>query len=171
MNILKYMRELEMYMNKIKFFIFIISLIVIDQISKIIIVMNKEVLPKTIINDLLNITYCENRGIAFGFASGHVQFFSILTLALLVIITITVYLKFDKMHGLYSIGTAMLIAGGIGNFIDRAFRSYVVDFIDIRLFEFPIFNIADICVVLGVVIIGIASVINYRREEANGNNS
>ena len=171
MNILKYMRELEMYMNKIKFFIFIISIIVIDQISKIIIVMNKEVLPKTIINGLLNITYCENRGIAFGFASGHVHFFSILTLVLLVIITIVVYLKFDKMNGLYSIGAAMLIAGGIGNFIDRAFRSYVVDFIDIRLFEFPIFNIADICVVLGVVILGIAGVINYRREEADGNNS
>lgn len=158
-------------MNKIKFFIFMISLIVVDQISKVLIVMNKEVLPKTIINGLLNITYCENRGIAFGFASGHVHFFSILTLVLLVIITIVVYLKFDKMNRLYSIGAAMLIAGGIGNFIDRAFRLYVVDFIDIRLFEFPIFNIADICVVLGVIIIGIASVINYRREEANGNNS
>ncbi|MBQ3408082.1 MAG: signal peptidase II [Clostridia bacterium] len=158
-------------MNKIKFFVLMTSLIVIDQISKVLIAINKEVLPKTIINGLLNITYCENRGIAFGFASGHVHFFSILTLMLLLIITVLVYLKFDKMNGLYSSGAAMLISGGIGNFIDRAFRSYVVDFIDIRLFEFPIFNIADICIVLGVVILGIASVINYRREEVEGNNS
>ncbi len=159
-------------MNKIKFFILMISLIVIDQIAKILVVMNKEALPKTIINGLLEFTYCENRGIAFGFASGHVQFFSILTLIILVVIVGIVCIKFTKMKGLYTIGTAMLIAGGFGNFIDRAFRSYVVDFIDISsFFEFPIFNIADICVVLGVVIVGIASVISYRREEANGNNS
>lgn len=172
MNILKYMREIEVYMSKIKFFIIMISLIVIDQVSKIFVVMNRDTLPKTIINGFLDFTYCENRGIAFGFASGHVQFFSILTLILLVVIVAIVYLKFNKMKGLYAIGVAMLIAGGFGNFIDRAFRSYVVDFIDISsFFEFPIFNIADICVVLGVVIFGIASIISYRREEVEGNNS
>lgn len=161
-----------MFMSKIKFFILMISLIVIDQVSKILVVMNKEALPKTIINGLLDFTYCENRGIAFGFASGHVKFFSILTLIILAVIVGLVCFKFTKIKGLYAIGAAMLIAGGFGNFIDRAFRSYVIDFIDISsFFEFPIFNFADICVVLGVVIVGIASIVNYRREEARGNNS
>ena len=166
------MREIEVIMSKIKFFLLMISLIVIDQISKIFVVMNKESLPKTIINGLLDFTYCENRGIAFGFASGHVQFFSILTLIILVIIVGLVCFKFTKIKGIYAVGVAMLIAGGFGNFIDRAFRSYVVDFIDISsFFEFPIFNFADICVVIGVVIVAIASIVNYRREEASENNS
>ena len=60
-------------MNKRKFFILIIILICIDQISKFLVVFNKDDLPKTIIKNFLNITYCENRGIAFGLASGYVQ--------------------------------------------------------------------------------------------------
>ena len=147
-------------------------LVIIDQISKICVFLNKDKLPQTIINGLLDFTYCENRGIAFGFASGHVKFFSIITLILLIIIVVIVFKNYNKMKGLTAIGVAMLIAGGFGNFIDRAFRTYVVDFIDFgSLFDFPIFNFADICVVLGVVVIGIASIINYRREAIEGNNS
>lgn len=159
-------------MNKLKFFLLMITLIIVDQITKICVVMNRAKLPKTIINGLLDFTYCENRGIAFGFASGHVHLFSILTLAILIIIVVIVFRKYENMGGLTAIGVAMLIAGGFGNFIDRAFRTYVVDFIDIgSLFNFPIFNIADICVVVGVIIIGLAGIINYRREEVEGNNS
>ena len=66
----------------------------------------------------------------------------------------------------------MLIAGGFGNFIDRTFRLYVVDFIDIRgIVEFPIFNIADICVVAGVVLICISWFINCRSEDCGKINS
>ena len=159
-------------MSKIKFFVLMVTLIIIDQVTKVLVVANRFKLPKTIINGLLDFTYCENRGIAFGFASGHVQFFSVLTLILLVIIVVIVIKNYNKMRSLTAVGVSMLIAGGFGNFIDRAVRTYVVDFIDVgSLFDFPIFNFADICVVLGVVAIGIASIINCRREEANGNNS
>jgi len=159
-------------MSRARFFILMITLIIVDQVFKIFIVLNKEKLPLTIINGVLDFSYCENRGIAFGFASGHVQFFSVFTIIVLLVIVFFTYKNYSKIKGISAIGTALLLAGGFGNFIDRAFRTYVVDFIDFgKFFEFPIFNFADICVVCGVVAIGIGLFISYRREEIEGNNS
>ena len=169
-----YMRE-KMFMikmEKIRFFIIIIVLIAFDQISKTWIINNRNDLPKTIIKNILDFTYCENRGIAFGIASGHVHLFSLITLLVLVSLLIIICFNFHRMSNIGSIGVAMLIAGGFGNFIDRTFRLYVVDFIDIRgIVEFPIFNIADICVVAGVVLICISWFINCRSEDCGKINS
>lgn len=170
---LKYMKEkmLMMKTSKIKFFITIVVLILIDQVSKIIVVANKQNLPKEIIKGVLDFTYCENRGIAFGFASGHVQLFSIITLLILILIIVAVYKNFNKLGKLLSIGVPILISGGIGNFIDRACRLYVVDFIDFgKIINFPIFNIADIFVVCGVIIIGISCFIDNRSDNIDKNN-
>lgn len=152
-------------MNKRKFFILIIILICVDQISKFLVVFNKDNLPKTIIKNFLNITYCENRGIAFGLASGYVQLFSIITLVIIVAILIFVCINFKKINTFLSIGIGLLISGGIGNLVDRLIRSYVVDFIDFGDFiNFPVFNIADIFVVIGVIVIGISCLKNEKLD-------
>ena len=159
-------------MRKLSFFITVIALIAIDQLSKFFIVANKNDLPKCIINGVLDFTYCENRGIAFGIASGHVRALSIITLIIIIAIIIVMNKNFAKIGKITAIGSAFLIAGGIGNLIDRAFRLYVVDFIDIgKLFKFPIFNIADICVVLGVIFIGAACFFDNGGESIEKNNS
>lgn len=152
-------------MNKRKFFILIIILICIDQISKFLVVFNKDDLPKTIIKNFLNITYCENRGIAFGLASGYVQLFAIVTLVIIVAILICVCINFRKINTFLSVGIGLLISGGVGNLIDRLIRSYVVDFIDFGDFiNFPVFNIADIFVVIGVIVIGISCLKNEKLD-------
>ena len=152
-------------MNKRKFFILIIILICIDQISKFLVVFDKDNLPKTIIKNFLNITYCENRGIAFGLASGYVQLFSIITLVIIVAILICVCINFKKINTFLSVGIGLLISGGVGNLIDRLIRSYVVDFIDFGDFiNFPVFNIADIFVVIGVIVIGISCLKNEKLD-------
>lgn len=152
-------------MNKRKFFILIIILICIDQISKFLVVFNKDNLPKTIIKNFLNITYCENRGMAFGLASGYVQLFAIITLVIIVAILICVCINFKKINTFLSIGIGMLISGGIGNLVDRLIKSYVVDFIDFGDFiNFPVFNIADIFVVIGVIVIGISCLKNEKLD-------
>lgn len=158
-------------MNKIKFFITMIILIIIDQLSKACIIFNKDSLPITMINNVFKLTYCENRGIAFGLASGYVFAVSVFTLIVLIAIIVVTYLNFKKMNWVCTIGVAFLTAGGFGNLIDRVFRAFVVDFIDFSdLIRFPIFNIADVCVVTGVILIGISCVIDYRREKVEGNN-
>ena len=155
--------------NRAIFFIITIISVCIDQLSKLFVIANKESLPKNLLFNLLKFTYCENRGIAFGLASGHARFFSIATLIILVVIVCMLCKNFDKLGKLLSIGAAFLVAGGFGNFIDRAVRAYVVDFIDIsNIIKFPIFNVADICVVMGVILIGISY---FRGEEIEKNNS
>ena len=55
---------------------------------------------------------------------------------------------------------SLILAGGITNLIDRLFRGFVIDYIDINnLFEYPIFNLADICIVIGVIVIMITVII------------
>lgn len=169
-NILKYMKE-KVFMNKLKFFITIVVLIIIDQLSKFCIILNKNNLPATVINGIFKFRYCENRGIAFGLASGYVSIVSIFTLIILIAIIFLVCLNFKKLNSVCATGVALLTAGGFGNLIDRMFRSFVVDFMDFSdLINFPIFNVADICVVVGVVLIGISCIIDYRREKIEGNN-
>lgn len=158
-------------MKRKTFFLISIILIFIDQISKYFIVINKEVLPKTIIKNILDFTYCENRGIAFGIGSGHVLSFSVITGIAIIFIIIAICMNYKKIEKLCACGISIFLAGGIGNFIDRTFRGYVIDFIDFGNFiRFPIFNFADICVVLGVIIIGIYFVISIRGEKFEENN-
>lgn len=144
-------------MKKVKFFVINIILITIDQIFKYYILINKENLPNNIINGALNFTYCENRGIAFGIGQGGAKIFALMTLLMIIVALIYIAFKFNKLKGLTVFGIALVISGGIGNLIDRLFRGYVIDYIDFsEIVDFPIFNFADICIVVGVIIIGIS---------------
>ena len=152
-------------MKKVKFFVINIILITIDQIFKYYILINKENLPNNIINGVLNFTYCENRGIAFGVGQGGAKIFALITLLMIIVALIYIAFKFNKLKGLTVFGIALVISGGIGNLIDRLFRGYVIDYIDFsEIVDFPIFNFADICIVVGVIIIGISYLKNEGGE-------
>lgn len=152
-------------MKKVKFFVINIILITIDQIFKYYILINKENLPNNIINGVLNFTYCENRGIAFGIGQGGAKIFALITLLMIIVALIYIAFKFNKLKGLTVFGIALVISGGIGNLIDRLFRGYVIDYIDFsEIVDFPVFNFADICIVVGVIIIGISYLKNEGGE-------
>ena len=143
-------------MKKVKFFVINIILITIDQIFKYYILINKENLPNNIINGALNFTYCENRGIAFGIGQGGAKIFALMTLLMIIVALIYIAFKFNKLKGLTVFGIALVISGGIGNLIDRLFRGYVIDYIDIsQLIKYPVFNLADMLIVIGCIIITI----------------
>lgn len=60
----------------------------------------------------------------------------------------------------------LVLAGGIGNLIDRLFRGYVIDYIDINnLFEFPVFNLADVFIVVGITILIIYVLLDGKRKQ------
>ena len=152
-------------MKKVKFFVINSILITIDQIFKYYILINKENLPNNIINGVLNFTYCENRGIAFGIGQCGAKIFALMTLLMIVVALIYIAFKFNKLKELTVFGIALVISGGIGNLIDRLFRGYVIDYIDFsEIVDFPIFNFADICIVVGVIIIGISYLKNEGGE-------
>lgn len=104
--------------------------------------------------DVLHFHYLENKGAAWGIFSGKQLFLIILTS--LIIIGLFIYLlrlPQNKASRWYKIAFTMIIGGAIGNLIDRISLNYVRDFIYFKLIDFPIFNVADIFVVCGVILL------------------
>ena len=158
-------------MKKDKFFLLIIILAFADQVTKLFIIINKDNLPIEIINNILEIVYCENKGIAFGIGEGITGMVSILTAIIMILILIVIYKNYTKIDSKLLLGGALLIAGGLGNFLDRLFRLHVIDFIYLKIINFPVFNFADICVVIGVITIGTGFLLMDRGEKIENNNS
>lgn len=106
-----------------------------------------------VIPGVLQLTYVENRGAAFGILQGRVGILSIITLIVLVAAIVALLMgKFKNKLVIWSVG--LIIAGGAGNLIDRMYRGFVVDYFDITpLFNFPVFNFADCCVVVGTIML------------------
>lgn len=135
-----------------------IAILVIDQLTKRIIAMTMntgdsyEVIP-----NFLNITSHRNNGAAWGILSGKMGFFYIITLIILVVLVLF-YIKEAKHNLFMQVAISLLFAGALGNFIDRLLNGEVVDFIDTNIFgyAFPIFNVADSSLTIGVVLVIIA---------------
>ncbi len=124
-----------------------------------------------VIDGFLYLTYHHNPGAAWGILEGRFGFFVVVTLLAMAMF---IYLAKDinyRHKKFYSIGVTLLIAGTIGNFIDRILYRYVIDFIDVYIvtYDFPIFNIADMCLTVGVVLLGIDLLIfDFKRGEVRG---
>ena len=143
----------------------IICLITIDQLVKIAVINNIYNFSITIIDGILNLTYVENTGGAFGVGSNNTFIIIIINVFSLILITKFILSRKNEISQYMIIGLGLILAGGIGNLIDRILRGFVIDYIDINpLIEYPVFNIADICVVIGCLTIGINIIVNIIKE-------
>ncbi|WAA10651.1 signal peptidase II [Fervidibacillus albus] len=151
------------------FIYYVISIIVIllDQVTKWLIVNNfslYESIP--LIDGFLYITSHRNKGAAWGILEGQMWFFYLITM--FVIIFIVYYMqKYGKGKRLFSFALALILGGAIGNFIDRLFRKEVVDFIDVYIFtyDYPIFNVADSALVIGVGLIIVQMIVEEKQKK------
>lgn len=154
--------------NKIIIFsiIFVIG-VVLDQVSKYIIKTNLEYLEEIpVIKGFFSISYVINTGAAWSFLNEHTWLLTIISIVSCVLCTYFLFSKkYAKDNIFYTLGLSLIIAGGFGNLIDRALFQGVVDFLDFIIFgyDFPTFNVADICVVSGVIGLGIWM---YQEEKA-----
>lgn len=107
-----------------------------------------------IIKDFFHFTYCENRGAAFGVLQNQLWLFALITI---VVIGAVIYFMIKKKpkNKILIISLTLLTGGALGNFIDRVFRGFVVDFLDFCLINFPIFNVADCFVVIGAILLAV----------------
>ncbi|EGQ3231708.1 TPA: signal peptidase II [Staphylococcus pseudintermedius] len=107
-----------------------------------------------VVPKFLYITSHRNNGAAWGILSGKMTFFYIITIIVLIAL-IVFYIKEAKNNMLMQIAISLLFSGALGNFIDRVSSGEVVDFIDTVIFgyDFPIFNIADMSLTIGVVLL------------------
>lgn len=125
----------------------ILLVLVLDQASKFYIknMLNE---PVQIFSGLFEFTYAENRGIAFSLFSNDALSLTVINTIVIASLVIWAFLNHKLSHGL-----AFIIAGGIGNLIDRYIYGYVIDFINPLFIDFAIFNIADIALNIGVVVL------------------
>ena len=107
-----------------------------------------------VINGVFRLTYCENRGAAFGVLQNQLWLFTIITVVVIGAV-ILFMIKRKPKNKLLFLSLTLLTGGALGNFIDRIFRGFVVDFLDFCLINFPIFNVADCFVVVGAILLAI----------------
>lgn len=154
-------------MRKIGFPLGIVGLIVIDQwvkywtVTTLTLHEQKQWIP-----NLINFYYLRNYGAAYSLFQNQQWFFILVTL---VIIPLAIWYFIKHINGsLWLLGSlSLVIAGGIGNFIDRIRLGYVVDMFHLDFIDFPVFNVADICLTVGVAILFIC----IMKEEKNGSNN
>ena len=130
-------------------------LLCIDQISKLLVV---NLLTKTdsitIIKNFFYLTYINNDGAAFSILVGKRIF--LILIAVLVIVMLIRYIKKNNIQNkLELVSISLIIGGSLGNLMDRVVRGYVIDFLDFKIFNynFPIFNLADTFIVIGVFLL------------------
>lgn len=120
----------------------------------------------TLIRGVFQLQYLENRGAAFGILQNKLWIFVILTIVYL-FVAVFIYFKIPrrKKYLMLHIIAVLLTAGALGNFIDRIRLGYVVDFFYFSLIDFPIFNVADILVVVSFILLAICILFVYKEED------
>lgn len=163
-------------MKYVKAIIGIFLLICLDQYAKYIVVSRLELFTyHPLLGDVFGLFYLENRGMAWGLFQNRQIMFLILTIIILAFLGYC-YVKLEKDPKFRSLAISIqfLIAGAIGNMIDRIFhgdilfQGAVVDFFYIKCIDFPVFNIADMYVTFSIVIIGCLLLFRYKEQDFEG---
>lgn len=157
-------------MNK-KILLISIIVLALDQLSKSVIDITMKIgqsIP--VIKNFFYITYLQNSGAAWGILSNKIPILLILSVVILIILYR--YMYTFKMNKRNILAFGLLIGGIVGNLIDRFLFGYVKDFLDFNIFgyDFPIFNVSDICIVVGIFLLMIAIIKGeevYGRDKSN----
>ena len=153
-------------MKYLKALIGAVLLIALDQWTKYMVLLHvKPIDSIPLIPGILSFTYHENRGAVWGIMQGQIPVLIVTTVIILTVV-LWIYSRIPdtkKYRWLHFIAV-LVIAGAIGNFIDRLFRHYVVDFIYFELIDFPIFNVADMYVVIAAILLIFVSVFIYKED-------
>ena len=138
-------------MIKILIFIFLLSL---DLLTKFVVKNYIDLNHSIKINQFFDIVYIQNFGVSFGLFSGTFNYWFFVIIGLLVVFLV-VYLMIKSNKNIEKLAYFFIIIGALGNIIDRAINSYVVDFISLHynFFYWPAFNIADIYITIGIIML------------------
>ena len=146
----------------------IIGIVVLDQISKLIVVGNMALGESvTLIDGIFGLRYVHNTGAAFSIFSGHTEILSIFTIILIAAVSVYLFTRKNLKLDLFTVALAFIIGGGIGNIIDRMFRSgiflkgYVVDMFEFLFVDFAVFNVADSFITVGAILVAIAVLMGH----------
>ena len=155
-------------------FLLILIIFFLDRFSKIYVInFNENNYGSDLYNSkFLNISLIWNEGIAFGLFSFSDKFFYHILTFLIGVVILIILIMLNKSEGLKKYSLLMIIGGALGNFYDRIFFEAVPDFIDFHVenFHWFIFNVSDIFISLGVILIIILEIILNKKETLNEKN-
>ncbi len=147
-------------------FLLFLVLVAFDLFTKRLAIQGLQQGDRTLISGVLSLHLLENDGMAFSLMKGKTLLFYIIT-PLLVILILSVYMRLPKNRRFLPLQLCLtvLLSGAIGNFIDRLAKKTVTDFIYFSLIDFPVFNVADIYVVLSMAGIILLLLFYYKGDE------
>lgn len=151
------------------YFLVAAGLVVLDQLTKLAvragIALGQQIV---LIPGVLGLTYVQNTGMAFSSLSGKTIFLAVVSLAASVAIAVILAknLLFSHPYGKWPL--ALILAGAVGNLIDRAFLGFVTDMIQTLFIDFAVFNVADCCVVVGGILLAVYVLFFWEKLEAKG---
>lgn len=162
--------------DKYKLFLFpliAVLLVALDQVTKYLAVRNlKNKQNITFIDNVIDFSYLENSGAAWGMMSGKITMFVVLTVIIMCLLVFWIYRiqvslaeKKGKIALILQLDLVVLIAGAVGNLIDRIMNGYVVDFIAIAFIDFPVFNVADCYVTVAVFLLIVILLIGVKEDD------
>lgn len=141
-------------------------IVVIDQVTKQLVKqMMREGDHIAIIGNFLRLTYVKNPGMAFGIQIGGKLFYTIFASIACVIILVYLF-RLKPEHFWPRFALASILGGAIGNLIDRFRYSEVVDFIDVKVIHWPVFNLADVAVAIGMIILIVVVIFERSKDES-----
>lgn len=141
-----------------------ILLVGVDQLIKYFVVQNIALTDTIgVIPNILNLIFVKNTGAAFSILSGKTYFLSIISTVVCLFI-IWYLVRKNPKNKLLTASLSIILGGAAGNLVDRAFRHYVVDYLEIDFMKFPIFNFADIAISVGAVLLMIYVLFFDNRE-------
>ncbi len=145
-------------------FISIAVLTAADQLIKLVVERNLQPIGTAeFINGFIGWNYVRNTGAAFGSFSQSTTLLTVVTGAVILAGIILIATKKIKSK-FYLTCAVLIISGGLGNLIDRIFRGYVIDFIDVQFTDFAVFNFADILVTVGSIALMIYVIVDIFRD-------
>lgn len=146
-----------------------ILMVLLDQATKYLAVLFlKDQEPFVIWDGVFELHYLENRGAAFGMLQGQQWFFLVIGIVVfLAALYAFRYMSEDPRFMPLRLIGAGILAGALGNMIDRLRLGYVVDFFYFKLIDFPIFNVADIYVSVGTAVLAVLILFYYKDEDLN----
>lgn len=142
--------------------------LVVDQVSKFLVVSNFSLGESiSLIPGMLNLTYINNSGAAFGMFQGKTWVFLAISI-IIIVICVTMLIKKTYKSKLMIFSILLILSGGIGNMIDRIFnKGNVVDFLEFDFIRFPVFNVADCAICVGAGLVVFYFIIDFFKEINN----
>ncbi len=145
----------NLFNNKfnLNLFLLFLFLVTLDQITKALVINFFDLYESVSLFPIINLTFVVNYGFAFGLLNDPSLNQIVVSIVILLIISYFFYLLIKTQDKIFQFTLTLVLAGAMGNFLDRIFRGFVIDFIDIYIGQnhWPAFNVADSCITLGFI--------------------